>query len=87
MSHEQNSAIRGLSNIRQLGGFKRHIGQERRNNEKHDDKLSIHDHAAAIFDVSPGTQCFRFGDATSAVLLRQLNLGSQRKLSAFGGDL
>jgi hypothetical protein len=63
------------------------IGQERRNNQKHDDEWSIHDHAAAIFNMSPRAQFLRFGDATSAVLSQQLNLGSQRKISAIGGNL
>ena len=48
---------------------------------------SIHDHAAAIFNMSPRTQFLRFGDTTPAVLSRQPNLGSQPKISAIGGDL
>ena len=31
---------REISNIRQFEGFERHIGQERRNNQKHDDEFN-----------------------------------------------
>ena len=68
-------------------GWLAEIDQERRNNQKHDGEWSIHDHAAAIFNMSPRVQFLRFGNTTSAVLLRQLNLGSQQKISVIGGNL
>ena len=75
-----------MNNIHHFEGFERHIGQKRRNNQSMM-MNSIHDHAAAIFNMSPRTQFLRFGDATSAMLLQQPNLGSQPKISAIGGDL